>query len=53
MCYPERDCPKRDARGIADRLILASSLLLRVLAVIFSTFMSAERFWRLTAPQPA
>jgi hypothetical protein len=33
-------------RFVADRLILASSLLLVVLTVIFSTFMSAEKFWQ-------
>lgn len=33
-------------RFVADRLLLASSLLLVVLTVIFSTFQSAEKFWQ-------
>ncbi len=37
---------RRTVRAIAERLLLASSLLLVVLTVVFSTFMSAEKFWQ-------
>ena len=40
------DTDRDTQRSIAERLLLASSVVLVVLTVIFSTFMYAEKFWQ-------